>query len=69
MNEKLTEIDESYVNGQLKQFIKQVRQYGQRKFFVDFYDYLEHNSATNYDFDKYYAMVTYKFFKYKDALL
>ena len=37
---ELTEIHESQLNGQLKQMVKQINEYGLYDFFVDYRDYL-----------------------------
>ena len=55
---KLEEISNSYLNGQKKQMCNQIKEYGVKKFFVDFYDHA-------YSSDE-YTEIVYTFFLVKD---
>lgn len=46
--EKLQEIYESYIVGQKKQMVKQIKAYGQAKFFVDFHEKLFEDLGGNF---------------------
>ncbi len=43
-NKKLREIYDSYINGQKKQMVTQIKAYGVGKFHVDFYSWLKHTT-------------------------
>lgn len=62
MNEKLGQIYDSYINGQKKQMVKQIKAYGQKKFMIDFYNALGYPHT---DPKAAYAAVVYTFFLLK----
>jgi len=60
MNEKkLRQIEESYINGQKKQMVQQIKAYGVKAFHVDFWDYLKYAGYT--DFKGQYSAIVYTF--------
>ena len=60
---KIEEIYTSYVNGQKRQMVNQIKAYGQAKFFVDFYEWLEIFDWRNPK--EMYAAIVYNFFLIK----
>ena len=59
MNEKLNEIHNSYINGQPRQMVEQIKAYGVKKFHVDFFDALLIEGVSDPTFD--YAVIVSKF--------
>ena len=59
MNEKLNEIHNSYINGQPRQMVEQIKAYGVKKFHVDFLGALFNDDAQ--DPNGIYAAIVSKF--------
>lgn len=61
MNEqKLEQIEDSYINGQKKQMVNQIKAYGIKAFMIDYFDFVRWAGYT--DHKAHYAVVVYTFF-------
>ena len=64
--QKIEEVVNSYINGQKKQMVEQIKAYGQRKFFIDFFECQE-------DWERWhkgiYGRIVYTFFYMKEVIL
>ena len=63
MDEKIQTILDSFHNGQKKQMVKQIKDYGQARFFLDFYESMDYYVIDN--FSALYTRIVYTFFLLK----
>ena len=58
--DKLQEIENSYINGQKRQMVNQIKAYGIKAFMVDYFDFVRDCGYS--DHKAHYAVLVYTFF-------